>query len=107
MPDTGRHIRVTVKRGNPTTQSPAPYVTYEVPLVEGWSVSNVLTYINEHLDGGLAHYLSCRRGICGDCVVRVNGEAKFACMEIVTGDLVLEPISPTHLIKDLVCFRKE
>ncbi len=107
MSEKGEVIQVRVKRLSPAEKSPEHYVTYEVPFVQGWSVTNVLTYINEHLDGGLAHYVSCRRGICGDCVVRVNGEPKFACMEIVTGDLTLEPISNTHVIKDLVCVREE
>ena len=101
-----RTIHVTVLRSSPGEGKEGKYVNYEVPFVPGWSVTNVLTYINENLDGGLSHYVSCRRGICGDCSVRVNGKPKLACMEIVTGDIKLEPLSKGRVIKDLVCLHK-
>jgi succinate dehydrogenase/fumarate reductase-like Fe-S protein len=100
-------INVTVLRFSPVEGKGERYVTYEVPFVPGWSVTNVLNFINENLDGGLSHYVSCRRGICGDCSVRVNGKPKLACMEIVTGDITLEPLSKERVIKDLVCLHKE
>jgi succinate dehydrogenase/fumarate reductase-like Fe-S protein len=58
-------------------------------------------------DGGLSHYVSCRRGICGECTVKVNGRPKLACMEMVTGDITLDPISEGRVIKDLICLHSK
>ena len=49
------------------------------------------------------NYISCRRGICGGCVMKVNGKSKLACMEIVKGDIILEPINENRVIRDLLC----
>jgi len=95
-------IKVSVRRLNPKVARKAHYETYEVPLVPGMSVLNVLQYINEHYDGGLAHYYSCRRGVCVDCALKVNGKVKRACLEWAQGDVTLEPVSDSRVIKDLV-----
>ena len=87
--DQQKIIKVRIRRCKPAEGKKEEYTTYEVPIEKGWSVSNVLKYINEHVDGGLAHYLSCRRGICQECIVRVNGKPKLACMEMVFGDITL------------------
>jgi len=73
-----------------------------VPVVQGMSVLNVLQFISENYDGGLAYYISCRRGNCAGCTIRVNGKSKLACSEMVTDDLILEPVSKDRVIKDLL-----
>ena len=100
-------VRVRVRRFNPVEGGKERYDTFEVPIQTGWNVTSVLKYINEHFDGGLAHYVSCRLGVCTDCMVRVNGKPKLACMEIVTDDITLDPVSKERVIKDLVCFHKK
>ncbi len=104
-----REINVKIRRFNPAegdTQS--RYESYTVPIVErGTSVMNVLQYISEHYDGGLAYYISCRRGECAGCTVRVNGRARLACLEIVDSDLVLEPMSSGKVVKDLVTIPRD
>lgn len=80
----------------------AVYDTFRVPLSPGMSISNVLQHINRNFDGGVAHYLSCRRGVCSGCMVTANGKTVLACMELVDGDLVLEPVRGRPLIKDMV-----
>lgn len=99
-----KRIKVRVRRCNPVEGGEERYDTFEVPIQTGWSVTNVLKYINEHFDGGLAHYVSCRLGVCAGCMVRVNGKNRLACMEIVTDDITLDPVSKERIIKDLVCF---
>ena len=99
-------VRVKIKRSHPASDQEDGYATYEVPIGAGWSVTNVLRYICEHIDGSVAYYLSCRLGICKECIVRVNGKPKLACTEIVTGDVVLDPVSRDSVIKDLICFPK-
>jgi len=105
--DEQRTIEIRVFRFNPYVDREARYETYKVPYIEGSTVSNVLQYINEEHDGGLAHYLSCRRGICAECMVRVNGKTVLGCMEIVRGDITIEPVTPDRVIKDLVMSRPQ
>ena len=66
-----------------------------------------MRYISAQLDGSVAFYLSCRLGICKECMVKVNGKAKLACTEIVTGDIVLDPVAENSVIKDLICHTKK
>ena len=96
-----------VKRSNPAENTPERYDTFEVPIEAGWNLITVLKYINEHFDGGLAHYISCRIGVCKECLVKINGRARLACMEMVTGDMTVDPISEERVIKDLVCYHKK
>lgn len=100
-------IEVKVLRFNPAVDREEKYEVFRVPFVDGFTVSNVLQYINEEFDGGLAHYLSCRRGICTQCMVRVNGKPVLACTEIVKGDLTIEPLRKDWVIKDLVVNRSK
>jgi len=93
---------VKVYRFNPAKNKEARYQTYAVPLAGQLSVLNVLQYITEHYDGGLAYYASCRIGKCTGCTVRVNGKSRLACTELVQGDLTLEPVSLDRVIKDLL-----
>ena len=99
-----REISVKVFRFNPRQgETKSRMETYTVAIVEGGtSVMNVLHYISEHYDGGLAYYASCRRGACAGCAVRVNGKVRLACLEIVDGDLVLEPVAEDRVLKDLL-----
>jgi succinate dehydrogenase/fumarate reductase-like Fe-S protein len=105
--DNQHTIEVRVFRFNPSVERESRYEVYKVPYIEGSTVSNVLQYINEEYDGGLAHYLSCRRGICAECMVRVNGKAVLGCMEIVRGDITIEPVTRERVIKDLLMSRPQ
>ena len=64
MKESNKEIKVKVFRFNPARDKEAKYQAYNVPIVERTSVLNVLQYISEHYDGGLAYYISCRRGAC-------------------------------------------
>lgn len=107
MSDEQRTIEVRIFRFNPCVDKESRHETYNVPYFEGYTVSNVLQYINEAYDGGLAHYLSCRRGICAECIVKVNGKVVLGCMEIVRGDITIEPVTPDRVIKDLLMSRSQ
>ena len=74
---------------------------YEVPFTPGRSVTGTLWLINELHDGSLAYRVSCHRGICASCIMRINGKQRLACVTEVTGDVELEPALGT-VIKDLV-----
>ena len=105
MSEERRTLDVKVFRFNPSVDPAPRYESYKVPFIEGSSVSSVLMHINEAYDGGLAHYLSCRRGICAECMVRVNGKAVLACTEIVRGDMTIEPVRQEWVIKDVLTTR--
>jgi succinate dehydrogenase/fumarate reductase-like Fe-S protein len=95
-------IQVKILR-SPSTGGAEPYYeSYHVPLKGAMSVSNVLQYINEQMNGGLAFYVSCRQGLCRGCAVRVNNRTVFACTHLVSGDIVVEPLDKTKVIRDLV-----
>jgi len=96
------YVQVKVRRHNTEEGKIDVLDTYDVPIEKGWNVVNILLYINEHYDGGLAHYLSCCNGSCKGCVVKVNGKPKIACLELVNTNIILEPISERNVIKDLV-----
>ena len=95
-------IQVKIWRGPGAVPDEPYFETFQVPLKNTMSVTNVLQYINEHLEGGLAFYVSCRRGLCRGCVLRVNERPVLACSHIVSGDIVVEPLDPARAIRDLV-----
>jgi succinate dehydrogenase/fumarate reductase-like Fe-S protein len=95
-------MRVTVVRG-PAPDGGKWEQTYEVPDLGGASVSDVLQYISRHLDGSVAYYLSCRRGLCAACVVRLKGQNEKACVVHAYDGIVIEPTNDRLLIKDSVC----
>lgn len=97
-----KRIQVKVYRYDPGKDPSPRYETYEVPVSTGMSIFNVLQYINENYDGGLAHYCSCRLGVCKGCMVRVNGKPLLACAELAETDMTLEPVNEKKVIKDLV-----
>ena len=95
-------MRVEIKRNKDSS-------VYEVPVVQGMKVMDVLDYIYANLDHTLAYYRhsSCCQAICGRCACRLNGRTILACAEIVDIDaekMFLEPGEGT-LVRDLVVIR--
>ena len=95
-------MRVEIKRNKDIS-------VYEVPVVQGMKVMDVLDYIYANLDHTLAYYRhsSCCQAICGRCACRLNGRNILACAEIVDIDaekMFLEPGEGT-LVRDLVVIR--
>jgi succinate dehydrogenase/fumarate reductase-like Fe-S protein len=98
-----RRITARVFRLDPSVEEEPRYQEYQVPFEEGMSAMDVLDYIYQ-----LAYYdhAGCALGICARCTCRINGKAGLFCQVPVSGDLTLEPISPSRVIKDLVCEKK-
>lgn len=88
-------------RGDPSAGRDPYWQEYELPFSPGQSVTGVLWRINELQDGSLAYRVSCHRGICASCIMRINGKQRLACVTEVRGDLELEP-GLGAVIKDLV-----
>jgi succinate dehydrogenase/fumarate reductase-like Fe-S protein len=106
MPE--RMITARVFRMDPSVDRESRYQEYQVPFEEGMSAMDVLDYIYQNLDGTLAYYdhAGCALGICARCNCKVNGKAALFCQVPVSGDLTIEPISPSRVLKDLVCEKK-
>ena len=95
-------MRVEIKRNKDIS-------VYEVPVVQGMKVMDVLDYIYANVDHTLAYYRhsSCCQAICGRCACRLNGRTILACAEIVDIEaekMFLEPGEGT-LVRDLVVIR--
>jgi succinate dehydrogenase / fumarate reductase iron-sulfur subunit len=99
-----RRIQVKVQRYDPATGSAQHHETFDVRFDEGFNVTSILYRILEEHDGSVAYRVSCHRGLCASCLMRINGKPKLACCELVEGDLVLEPAFKDlrRVIKDLV-----
>lgn len=97
-------ITVKVFRFDPGTDREHYYQSYEVPFEPGMSAIHALDYIYQNLDGTLAYHdhAGCELGICMKCVALVNGKSKLLCQALVEGDIVLEPVSKSAVIRDLV-----
>lgn len=104
-----KNIKVKVFRFDPTVEKGPHYQTFEVPLIEGMNVLDVLDYVYENIDSSLAYHdhAACRHGICGGCTLVVNGEASLACQTPVSEDIVIEPPSKFKIIRDLVYVTKK
>jgi succinate dehydrogenase/fumarate reductase-like Fe-S protein len=94
-------VRITLLRG-PDAYGGTWDQTYDLPDMPGASISTLLQHISRHIDGGVAYYLSCRRGLCAACVVRVNGKNEMACVTLGLDGMVIEPTQQRLMIKDSV-----
>jgi succinate dehydrogenase / fumarate reductase iron-sulfur subunit len=94
-------LRVKVLRSDPHVGGEPFWQEYELAFTAGESVTGVLRQINEEQDGSLAYRVSCHRGICASCIMRIDGKQRLGCVTEVTGDLELRPAIGT-VIKGLV-----
>jgi succinate dehydrogenase/fumarate reductase-like Fe-S protein len=103
-----KRITARVFRLDPSEDREPRYDAYEVPLEDGMSAMDVLDYIYQNLDGTLAYYdhAGCALGICARCTGRINGKAGLFCQVLVSGDVTLDPLNPSRVLRDLVCKRK-
>src|SRR6476620_930877 len=94
-------MRITIVRG-PAADGKTWEEDFDLPDLVGESVSSVLQYISRRIDGSMAYYLSCRRGMCAACVVRINAKNEKACVVEARDGMVIEPTTLRLLIKDSV-----
>ena len=100
-------IKVKCFRFDPSHEKEPRYENYEVPVDTEMSVLDVLDYIYENIDASLAYRRSnaCNRGLCAECMLKINGKALLACQQSVEGDLIIEPLSKEKVLRDLVVKR--
>ncbi len=95
-------MKITIVREKPGGSAQARRDTFELPDFGPTSISSALQYVARHLDSSIGYYLSCRRGLCACCVVRVNGKIETACVVPVSDGMVVEPIRLDLLVADTV-----
>jgi succinate dehydrogenase/fumarate reductase-like Fe-S protein len=96
---TQKTICIRVRRGD---REHSWIESYTIPYIAGRSVLGGLQYICEQLDPTLAFGGSCRIGLCAACMLRVDGKARRACITLLEGDVLLEPLREERVVRDLV-----
>lgn len=93
-------MKVTISRFDPDVDAAPHYETYDVSVLEGARVLNVLDAVHD-IDPTLGYRHCCRGGQCGSCAVHVNGEPVLACMHEARDGDVIEPLNLPR-IRDLI-----
>lgn len=94
-------MRITILRYRPEAAE-ARRDSFDLPDLGPTSISSALQYVARHMDASVGYYLSCRRGMCACCVVRVNGRIETACVVPVADGMVIEPVRRDLLVSDTV-----
>ena len=68
----------------------------------GASVSTALQYLQRAVDPSLAYVLSCRRGLCNICAIKVDGKVLTACTTPLHENILIEPARDTLLLQDTI-----
>lgn len=66
------------------------------------SVSTALQYLQRSVDPELAYSLSCRRGLCNVCAMRIDGEVQTACTTPMHDGIAVEPAHDKLHLRDTV-----
>ena len=105
-------VNLNVLRYDPVSNGDGSRQTYSVEVDDQSSVLDALIQAKEEQDATLSFRGSCRTGFCGDCTMRVNGKAKWACRMLVSkaqvdGEITLDPPRLVKGLKDLVYDQEE
>ncbi len=97
--------QVTVYRYDPQCDAEPSAGVYEIDVDDEITVLQALSQIYERCDPSLAYRrCNCYRGVCGECLVSVDGRNRRACSVVVRpGDaVVVRPAKGYPVIRDLV-----
>lgn len=98
-------IYASIFRYNPAEDQQPHYQTYAVPVKRERTLQALLEDIYENYDHTLAFRKGkCYQGICGRCLVKLNGKPVRACSTIIkAGETVqVDPVNNDKVLKDLV-----
>ena len=70
---------LNIFRKAPGSSSTPGRSAYAVEVPEDATIMDALHKIRDEQDPTLGFRSSCLRGYCGDCTLRMNGKAGFAC----------------------------
>ncbi|MDK2801086.1 MAG: succinate dehydrogenase / fumarate reductase, iron-sulfur subunit [Clostridiales bacterium] len=83
--------------------SESSYEEYKVPFKKSKNVLQVLLDIYDYKDRSLAFRRNrCNRGMCGSCIMVINGKVRRACITKMMKEMIIEPAKQYECIKDLV-----
>jgi len=87
---TGKgEITVRIRAWGQTGES--AYREYVIPVDGEMNVLNVLEYVHGQLDPTVSYKSSCRRGVCGACMVTINGKRRLACETVAEDGMTIDP----------------
>jgi succinate dehydrogenase/fumarate reductase-like Fe-S protein len=85
--------------------APQPFELPETLNGEDWggvSLISAFAYIQQHIDPSFAYAVSCGRGSCNVCLIRIDGHVVTACTTPVVEGMVIKPARETLRLRDLV-----
>lgn len=95
-------VILTVKRYRDGAQYEQKYTVDADPNT---TILDLLIKVRDDLDGSLAFRYACRMGICGACMVKINGTPRLACAtkisDLGTNAVYVEPLTD-KVVKDLI-----
>ncbi len=100
-------MKVLIDRYDPETgESRTDSFTVDDALAGDMTVMSLLGYLAERCDPTIAyyHHSVCDHGICGRCLLQVNGKTALACITSIKGleEVHLSPVPTRTCIRDLV-----
>ena len=98
-------IVASIFRYDPAEDQQPYYQAYTVPVRQELTLQAMLEYIYENCDDTLAFRKGkCYQGICGRCLVKLNGKPVRACSTLLqAGDSVqVDPVNKEKVLRDLV-----
>lgn len=97
---------VQIYRYDPDKDENPTYDTYEINTADcGPMALDALLHIKNNIDTSLTFRRSCREGICGSCVMNIDGTNTLACTKSICdikGTISINPLPHMPVIKDLV-----
>lgn len=103
-----KKVTFLISRFNPERDHKPHVHAYTLSVSTGETVQDCLIRIKHQHDGSLTFRKSCRSSVCGTCGIKINGKAWLACNAQVfdyvdkKNELVVEPLFPENVIRDLV-----
>ncbi|HWQ43597.1 MAG TPA: 2Fe-2S iron-sulfur cluster-binding protein [Desulfosporosinus sp.] len=98
-------IRLKVFRFDSDLDAEPYYSNYTLPWTDGLTLLMAIKRIYETIDPtlGFRNYF-CGRGLCGSCLMTVDGRVKKSCHVILEADreYLVEPLKNYPVIRDLV-----
>lgn len=97
-------VRLLVFRFNPGVDTVPYYSQYSLPWSEGLTLLSAIRQIYETVDPTIAlRNFFCGRGICGSCLLKVNGIEKKSCHVVLEAgkEYLVEPPGKYPVIRDL------
>jgi len=69
------------------------YREFTVPFDGEADVLNALEYVHGNEDSQVYYRSSCRRGVCGACIMKIDGKMKLACETELKDGMKIDPLT--------------